>query len=374
MYSSTNNEQETETVNYNGVDYEVYKFAHIVAMPPVHISSSVILRTFSEYLVYVNSLETTKDWTVESTDMTPVNDIVKGAGSSLKANFTKNGKQKSRGKTTGNGSSSRKTAVSPTRDKPPQDTAALKIFNSAKSVLTQRNGSGEPKMTPTQARSELKALNGTDEGKKLTKMTGMSWETNGSYNLRSATGISPQAPDFKKLKPHTVAVYWLATKSYPPDVKKKVEKLHVNATKASTKKGSDSSSDDKKTSGSDTASISTTTQPQSTKTPKVDSGEPPLDENDHFRIVRVDGASDALLVDGKMYTQKQLTSVLSGPLPRRDHHKRRRSRREENEDPAGSGSSADSNGTDSSHSSGRSSRTGRGRRSRTRRRDDRSGH
>ena len=157
-------------------------------------------------------------------------------------------------------------------------------------------------------------------------------------------------------------------------MKKKVEKLHVNATKASTKKGSDSPSDDKKTSESDTASIPPTTTSQSTDTPKVDSGEPHLDENEDFRIIRVDGASDALLVDGKMYTQKQLTSVLSGPLPRRDHHNRRRSRRKENEDPPGSGSSADSNGTDSSHSSGRSSRIGRGRRSRNRRRDDRSGH
>ena len=173
-------------------------------------------------------------------------------------------------------------------------------------------------------------------------------------------GISLQTPDFKKLKPRTVAVYWLATKSYPSDVKKKVEKLHVNATKASTKKGSDSSSDDKKTPGSDTAPTPPTTAPQSTDTPKVDSGEPPLDENDDFRIVRVDGASNALLVDGKIYTQKQLTSMLSGPLPRRDHHNRRRSRRKENEDPAGSGSSADSNGTDSSHSSGRSSGSGRG--------------
>ena len=108
--------------------------------------------------------------------------------------------------------------------------------------------------------------------------------------------------------------------------------------------------------------------------PKLTLANPPLDENDGFRIVRVEGASNALLVDGKMYTQKQLTSMLSGPLPRRDHHNKRRSRREKNEDPAGSGSSADSNGTDSSHSSGRSSRTGRGRRSRHRRRDDRSGH
>ena len=252
---------------------------------------------------------------------------------------------------------------------------ALKIYNNAKQVLTQKDGSGELKLPAKKARSELKALNGTDEGKKLAKMTGISWEPNGSYNLRSAKGISLQTPDFKKLKSRTVAVYWLATKSYPPDVKKKVEKLHVNATKASTKKGSDSSSDDKKTSGSDTASISTTTKPQSTKTPKVDSGDPPPDEDDHFRIVRVDGTSNALLVDGKMYTQKQLTSVLSGPLPRRDHHNRRRSRREENEDPAGSGSSADSNGTDSSQSSGRSSRSSRsGRRSRHRRRDDRSSH
>ena len=89
-------------------------------------------------------------------------------------------------------------------------------------------------------------MNGTDEGKKLAKMTGISWEPNGLYNLQSAEGISLQTSDFKKLKSRTVAVYWLATKSYPPDVKKKVEKLHVNATKASTKKGSDSSSDDKK--------------------------------------------------------------------------------------------------------------------------------
>ena len=344
-------------------------------MPAVHISSSVILRTFNEYLVYVNSLESTKDWPVESTDMTPVNEIVKGAGSPLKANYTSNGKQKSSGKATGKRSSGRKTSVLPTKDKAPKDPEALKIFNSAKSVITQKDGSGRPKLSSTKARSELKALNGTDEGKILAKITGISWEQNKLYNLQRAKGISLQSPDFKKIKPHTVAVYWLATKSYPSDVKNKVEKLHVNLAKASKNKESGSSSDDRKTSESDTAPTTTqATSPRSTDTPKVGSGDTPKDENDHFRIVRVEGASNALLVDGKMYTQKQLKSMLSGPLPRRDHHNRRRSRREENEDPAGSGSSADSNGTDSSQSSGRSSHTSRDRRSRHRRRDGRSGH
>ena len=46
VYSTSTNELQTETVNYNGVDYEVYKYAHIVAMPAVHTSPSVILRTF----------------------------------------------------------------------------------------------------------------------------------------------------------------------------------------------------------------------------------------------------------------------------------------------------------------------------------------
>ena len=69
-------------------------------MPAVHISSSVILKTFSEYLFYVSSLKNTKDWTVQSTDMTPVNEIVKGAASPLKANYTGSGPQKSSGSTT----------------------------------------------------------------------------------------------------------------------------------------------------------------------------------------------------------------------------------------------------------------------------------
>ena len=56
------------------------------------------------------------------------------------------------------------------------------------------------------------------------------------------------------------------------------------------------------------------------------------------QLVRIDGASSATLVNGEMYTDKQLKGILHG----RPHHRKRRRRREENEDPADSGSSADS--------------------------------
>ena len=289
-------------------------------------------------------------------------------------NYTSNDKQRSSGDTTGRRSSSRRTTVTPTDKAPPQGTPAHKIYNGAKQVVTQKDGSGELLLPAKKARAELKALNGTDEGKQLTQLTGITWETNGFFNLKKSRALDPQSSDFKKLKPRTVAVYWLATKSYPQSVKKKVEKLHANATKASTKKESGSSPERKETSEPDTAPSSTATS-QSTDTPKVDSDKTPPDENDDFRMVQVDGASDAVLMDGKMYTKKQLTGILSGPLPRRNHHRKRRSGREENDDAVDSGSSEDSNGTDSGQSSGRSSRSGRSdRRSRHRRRDDRSGH
>ena len=52
----------------------------------------------------------------------------------------------------------------------------------------------------------------------------------------------------KKLTPHTVAVYWPATKSYPKSEKKKAEQLHADVAKASTQtdEPAESSGDEQK--------------------------------------------------------------------------------------------------------------------------------
>ena len=131
-----------------------------------------------------------------------------------------------------------------------------------------------------------------------------------------------------------------------------------------------STEENKETPASDPKSTAT---PPSTDTPTVDSGKPPPKTNDGFRIVRSDGAPDALLVNGEMFTEKKLKAILKGPLPRREHRKRRK-RREGSHETDDSRSSDDSNGTeDESRSPGRSSRSSRSRRSRRTRGTD-SGH
>ena len=158
-------------------------------------------------------------------------------------------------------------------------------------------------------------------------------------------------------------------------MKKTAEQLHANMAKTSTPTDgpAESSSDEQKETSKPTATS------QSTDNPKVDSDSASSSEqNDSFRVVHVKGASNALLVDGKMYTEGQLKAMLGSPV-RSKRHSHRRSRgnhRKETPEPVSSGdsgSSDDSNGSRSSRSSGRSSHSGRsGRRSRYGRDD--SGH
>ena len=68
---------------------------------------------------------------------------------------------------------------------------------------------------------ELKSLNGSDQGLELKKVTGITWESNVSYNLTNAKELTDTLSRDNKLKPHTI-LYWLATKSYPIELKKKI--------------------------------------------------------------------------------------------------------------------------------------------------------
>lgn len=159
-------------------------------------------------------------------------------------------------------------------------------------------------------------------------------------------------------------------------MKKTAEQLHANVAKTSkpTDGPAESSSDEQKETPKPTATS------RSTDNPKVDSDSASSSEqNGSFRVVRVKGASDALLVDGKMYTEGQLKTMLESPVRYSKRHSRRRSRgnhRKEIPEPVTSGdsnSSDDSNGSRSSRSSGRSSHSGRSSRRSRYDRDD-SGH
>ena len=368
----------TKTVNFNGTNYEVYNQAYIVAMPPVVISPSVALRTFDECLTYVNQLEVSRDWcATSSSTMTPVKDIVESAG--YTANFTTDARQKkpSRGTKTGNKSPGRnRTTITSTYNGPPKDKPAVDKFNSAKGIMLKKDASGKPELSRQAAMTKLKSLNGSEQGAELKKQTGIAWESNGSYNLTKAKGLSDAAFRDKKLTPHTIAVFWLATKSYPKSMKKTAEQLHANVAKTSkpTDGPAESSSDEQKETPKPTATS------RSTDNPKVDSDSASSSEqNGSFRVVRVKGASDALLVDGKMYTEGQLKTMLESPVRYSKRHSRRRSRgnhRKEIPEPVTSGdsnSSDDSNGSRSSRSSGRSSHSGRSSRRSRYDRDD-SGH
>ena len=366
----------TQTVNFNGTNYEVYNHTYIVAMPPVVISPSVTLRTFDDCLIYVNQLEVSRDWcATSSSTMTPVKDIVESAG--LSAHFS-DARQttSSRGRKTGNKSPGRnRTTITSTYNGPPKDKPAVDKFNSAKGIMLKKDAAGKPELSRQAAMSKLKSLNGSEQGAELKKLTGIAWESNGSYNLTKAKGLSDAAFRDKKLTPHTIAVFWLATKSYPKSMKKTAEQLHANMAKTSTPTDgpAESSSDEQKETSKPTATS------QSTDNPKVDSDSASSSEqNDSFRVVHVKGASNALLVDGKMYTEGQLKAMLGSPV-RSKRHSHRRSRGNHRKEPpepvtsGDSGSSDDSNGSRSSRSSGRSSHSGRsGRRSRYGRDD--SGH
>ena len=367
----------TKTVNFNGTNYEVYNHTYIVAMPPVVISPSVTLRTFDDCLIYVNQLEVSRDWcATSSSTMTPVKDIVESAG--LSAHYTSDARQttSSRGRKTGNKSPGRnRTTITSTYNGPPKDKPAVDKFNSAKGIMLKKDAAGKPELSRQAAMSKLKSLNGSEQGAELKKLTGIAWESNGSYNLTKAKGLSDAAFRDKKLTPHTIAVFWLATKSYPKSMKKTAEQLHANMAKTSTPTDgpAESSSDEQKETSKPTATS------QSTDNPKVDSDSASSSEqNGSFRVVRVKGASDALLVDGKMYTEGQLKTMLDSPV-RSKRHSRRRSRgnhRKETPEPVSSGdsgSSDDSNGSRSSRSSGRSSHSGRSSRRSRYGRDD-SGH
>ena len=367
----------TQTVNFNGTNYEVYNHTYIVAMPPVVISPSVTLRTFDDCLIYVNQLEVSRDWcATSSSTMTPVKDIVESAG--LSAHYTSDARQttSSRGRKTGNKSPGRnRTTITSTYNGPPKDKPAVDKFNSAKGIMLKKDAAGKPELSRQAAMSKLKSLNGSEQGAELKKLTGIAWESNGSYNLTKAKGLSDAAFRDKKLTPHTIAVFWLATKSYPKSMKKTAEQLHANMAKTSTPTDgpAESSSDEQKETSKPTATS------QSTDNPKVDSDSASSSEqNGSFRVVRVKGASDALLVDGKMYTEGQLKTMLDSPV-RSKRHSRRRSRgnhRKETPEPVSSGdsgSSDDSNGSRSSRSSGRSSHSGRSSRRSRYGRDD-SGH
>ena len=368
----------TQTVNFNGTNYEVYNHTYIVAMPPVVISPSVTLRTFDDCLIYVNQLEVSRDWcATSSSTMTPVKDIVESAG--LSAHYTSDARQttSSRGRKTGNKSPGRnRTTITSTYNGPPKDKPAVDKFNSAKGIMLKKDAAGKPELSRQAAMSKLKSLNGSEQGAELKKLTGIAWESNGSYNLTKAKGLSDAAFRDKKLTPHTIAVFWLATKSYPKSMKKTAEQLHANMAKTSTPTDgpAESSSDEQKETSKPTATS------QSTDNPKVDSDSASSSEqNGSFRVVRVKGASDALLVDGKMYTEGQLKTMLESPVRYSKRHSRRRSRgnhRKEIPEPVtsgDSGSSDDSNGSRSSRSSGRSSHSGRSSRRSRYGRDD-SGH
>ena len=368
----------TKTVNFNGTNYEVYNQTYIVAMPTVVISSSVTLETFDECLIHVNQLEVSRDWcATSSSTMTPVKDIVESAG--LSAHFTSDTRQTKtgRGVKTGKKSPGRnRTTIASTYDGPPKDKPAVDKFNSAKGIMLKKDAAGKPELSRQAAMTKLKSLNGSEQGAELKKQTGIAWESNGSYNLTKAKGLSDTAFRDKKLTPTTIAVFWLATKSYPKSMKTAAERLHANMAKTSppTDGSAQSSSDVQK----DTSEPPATSQ--STDNPKVDSDSASSSEqNDSFRVVRVKGASDALLVDGKMYTEGQLKTMIGDPVRYSKRHSRRRSRgnhRKETPSPVvnsgDSGSSDDSNGSRSSRSSGRSSRSGHSSRHRYDRDD--SGH